>query len=308
MKKQTLFSFFIVLCSVLFVSCSGDVEPIDPAIQIPNPTNPTDPNNPGTGTASFKADFNNQTFVATNYLAYVSGGSIIVTGFKSSGENFSFVAGGTTPGTYPANSMNNLIVYQPAGTEYGYSGHHPTNDNANTGSIVVTNVNTQNQTVSGTFAFTGYWTDFDDTTKQPITFTNGVFTNIPYVTENPTNDTFFARINGVEFVDTDIFTLEIEINNIAFISVYADDINDNGITVSMRSNLNAGTYNITGNTNDVVQLNYVNSSVPFNQFATSGSVTITEKTATRIKGTFNANVIHQGVTYQITQGAFDVEY
>ncbi|MCY1241680.1 hypothetical protein D9M72_545960 [compost metagenome] len=81
------------------------------------------------------------------------------------------------------------------------------------------------------------------------------------------------------------------------------------ITVSMRSNLTAGTYTITGNiATDVVQVNFKPESASFGTPATSGSVTIIEKTATRIKGTFTGTVVIGVVTYQITNGAFDVEY
>jgi hypothetical protein len=78
------------------------------------------------------------------------------------------------------------------------------------------------------------------------------------------------------------------------------------MTVSVRSSLNPGTYNITGNTaTDQVQAIYDFNDTNYN--AVSGSVTITSKSATRIKGTFN--FITNGATpFTVTEGAFDVEY
>ena len=77
----------------------------------------------------------------------------------------------------------------------------------------------------------------------------------------------------------------------------------NSITVSVKSDLAVGNYNITGNTTtDVVQAIYDFDDE--NYVATSGNVNITTKTATRIKGTFS----FVSGTFNVTQGSFDVEY
>lgn len=305
MKARKIILFILLLVSgAAFVSC-GDTEPVDPALLDYIGNDDDNGGNNNNNQPIFKVDFNNQTFTATNYVALVTGGSITVSGMRPNGSNVTFLVNGITPGTYPANdSDNNFISYQPAGTGYAYVGWHPTDENANTGSVVITSVNAQSQTISGTFHFTGYWSN-DEESIEPIEFTNGVFTNIPYVTENLTGDTFYARVNGVEFVDTDILVFEIEIMEQEFISVVAMDANDRSIGVNISSSFGVGTYPVSqGGT---AQVHY---EIPgeVGAFATSGSVTITEKTATRIKGTFNATVNEGGDTYQITQGEFDVEY
>jgi hypothetical protein len=302
MKKINFITYFVLLFSVFtFTSC--DNEPIDPAIVIGG-ENPGE--NPGT-TGVFKADFDGQTFTTNTTMAYISGGSIIMNAVKTNGESFSMILDGTTPGTYPANP--NLIGYSPAGSEYAFIGTHPTDENANTGSIIVTSVNTTNNTISGTFSFTGYWSDYDDDSVAPKQFTNGVFTDIPYTSTNPTGDTFDATLNGNVFNDTDILVAEISISGQDFISVAAENLNEDSITVSVRDNLTAGTYAITGNVGtDLVQVNFAPATEDFGTPASSGSVTITEKTATRIKGTFNGTVNIGDDTFTITGGAFDVEY
>ncbi|MCX6171662.1 MAG: hypothetical protein NT048_02350 [Flavobacterium sp.] len=76
--------------------------------------------------------------------------------------------------------------------------------------------------------------------------------------------------------------------------------------MSVKSSLGTGTYPIAGNaTTDGVQAIYDFNDINYN--AASGSITITLKTATRIKGTFN--FLTTGATpFIVTEGAFDVEY
>lgn len=305
MKKIKFLTFFAVIFTAFnFVSC--DNEPIDPAIAIGGENPGENPGNPS-APAVFKADFDGQTFTTAMAQAYISGGSITMSAVKTNGESFSMILDGTAVGTYPANP--NLIGYSPAGSEYGYVGTHPTDEDANTGSVIITSINTVNHTISGTFSFTGYWTDYDDDSFAPKQFSNGVFTNIPYTSTNPTGDTFDATLNGNVFNDVDILTIESSIGGQNFISIGARNLNEDAITVSVRDNIGAGTYTITGDVGtDVVQVNFAPATEEFGTAASSGSVTITEKTATRIKGTFNGTVIIGEDTFTITGGAFDVEY
>lgn len=302
MKKIKFLTSFVVLFSIFtFTSC--DNEPIDPALTVGGENPGENPNLPGV----FKADFDGQTFTANTTMAYISGGSIIMNAVKSNGESFSMILDGTSVGTYQAN--DNLIGYSPAGSEFAYVGNHPTDETANTGSIIVTSINTVNQTISGTFSFTGYWSDFDDAGVVPKQFTNGVFTNIPYTGTNPSGDTFDATLNGDVFNDVDILVAEVSLNEQNFISIAARNSANQSITVSVRDNLTAGTYTISGDTAvDLVQINFAPDDDAFGTVASSGSVTITEKTATRIKGTFNGTVTIDADTYTITGGSFDVEY
>lgn len=304
MKKHSLRIYLLIFCTVLFASCSDDFEPIDPAIQIPG----NGGNNGGNTAALFSVDFNGQTFVASNYQAVITGGSIVVSGIRASnGDSVSFIVSGTTTGSYPAN--DNIIIYQPAGTNYGYLGINPSNPDLNTGSIVITSINTTNNTLSGTFNFTGYWSDNDEEGVLPIAFTNGVFTNIPFTSENYTDDTFYAKVNGQEFVDVDIFTAETSVAGVDLISVAGHDSNDNTITVSVRSNITPGTYQVTGNTTeDLVQIIYTREDNDFWERSLNGVVTVVEKTATQLKCTFNGVVTDGTNTYTITEGNFDVQY
>jgi hypothetical protein len=307
MKIAKFLSAIIFLfVAVNFASCSSDVEPIDPAIII-NPENPDNPNPDNPVPGQFKVDIDGTTYTTSTTLVYITGGSIQLTAIRPQGDSFGFLLGGTTAGTYAANGPNNLVSYTPAGSEYGYWGTNTDDENANTGSVIVTSVNSTNHTISGTFSYTGYWSDDTATGIAPKHFTNGSFTNLPYVTNSPTGDVFLAKINGTDFNQNDLLAITVEFGGIEFISIGAENAAGNAMTVSVKSSLSPGTYTITGNVaTDPVQLNYT---VGANDaYANAGTVTITEKTADRIKGTFTATVVIAGTTYQITAGSFDVAY
>ncbi|MBF0694688.1 MAG: hypothetical protein IR153_06495 [Flavobacterium sp.] len=301
------FSLFLLGLSSLFITSCSDVEPIDPNVVINEPgPNPGNPGNP-VPAGIFKVDIDGVPFTTSNTMVYISGGSIILNAYGPQGNSFAFLLDGTTTGSYAAN--DNIVAYTPAGSEAGYWGNHPTDPTANTGSVIITSINTTAKTISGTFSYTGYWSDDSVPAAPQMTFTNGTFTNLPYVSQNPTNDTFFAKVNGTEFVDTDILGMTIAVNNIEYISVGAEDAATRAITVSVRSNLNTGIYPITGNTStDPVQLTFALDESSSAVTASAGTITITEKTADRIKGTFTATVTINATAYQITEGAFDVGY
>jgi hypothetical protein len=291
-----LSAIFLILSVFTFTSCEN--EPIDPAIDL------DDFGGNNNGPAVFQADFSGATWNATSMQAIISGNFITIGGVKANGEGFGFLVEANGTGTYPANT--NLLAYTPADSEYGYWSTNFDNPNENTGSITITNINTTNNTISGTFNFKGYWSDTTVTSILPVQFTNGVFQNIPYITQDQTGDTFFAKVNGTEFVDVDLLAVTIDINGQEFISIGAQNANLDAMTVSVRSSLGTGTYNITGNTaTDQVQAIYDFDDTNYN--AVSGSVTITSKSATRIKGTFSF-VTNGASPFTVTEGAFDVEY
>ncbi|MES2239046.1 MAG: DUF6252 family protein [Bacteroidota bacterium] len=290
MKVLKNVSKFAALFLVLFVS-SCVYEPVDGTVDtIPD-------------SGVFKADFSGTTWTANQTETVVSGHFIEISAVNSKGETFGIMIEGAVVGTYAANI--NIVAYNPAGSEFGYWSVNDGNPSEDTGSVTITSINTEKKTISGTFHFKGYWSDSDNP-KTPINFTNGVFTDLPYKKQEETADVFTAKVGGVAFVSTDIVPMVIGLGPTEFISIGAEDANKNSITVSVKSNLTAGTYPITGNiATDVVQAFYEN--VDGENKAISGSVTITSITADRVKGTFHFTT--GGATpFAITEGSFDVEY
>ncbi len=305
---MTKTSYWIIAILFTFFFASCEIEPIDPAINLDdfqNPTNPNNPNNPENPAAVFKADFNGTTWVAEQVEAQIGGDYITIGAIRGTQEEgFGIIVEANQIGTYPANT--NLISYNPPSSEYGYWGANPEDENENTGSITITNIDTVNHTISGTFTFKGYWSDADVDTVEPIQFTNGVFTNIPYTDYTDEDaDVFYAKVNGTEFVDTDI--LVTSINDI--LGIGAKDAAFQSISLGINESYDVGTYTISGNQN--VQATFELSDETILS-ATSGTITMTEKTADRIKGTFNFGAINETTnpitTYSITEGSFDVAY
>lgn len=298
MKNLKFLSVLVILFSAFtFTSC--DNEPIDSAINL------DDFDNGGNaGPALFKADFSGETWTALSSQAVISGNFIQIAGIKSDGSGFGFIIEGSSTGTFPANT--NLLAFNPAGSEFSYWSTNFENPAEDTGSITITNIDTVNKKISGTFNFKGYWSNTDETGVLPINFTNGVFTDVPYINGTETGDSFFAKVGGVEFADVDILAVTLDISGQEFISIGAQNAALDAITVSVKSSLSPGTYPITGNiATDVVQAIYDFEDV--NNQAAAGSVTIQEKTATRIKGTFS--FVTGGTTiYTVSEGSFDVEY
>ncbi len=309
MRNVKLLPFiFILLTSISFVSC--DNEPIDSAIDLGD-FGGDDGGNNGGGEAFFKVDFNGSTWFADTAEAVKYTNSFQIGGLKTAtGQTIAFSLNGDTPGTY--DSTSNLIIYEPNNnnpTGDFYWALNPTNPNISAGSVTITSIDNVNNKVSGSFAFTGYWSDPTVTNIPPITFTNGVFTNIPFTTgTNPSNDTFYAKVDGAEFVEDQIDVTYVEASG------YPDSYSivgskPNGDTVGFRFavSLEEGTYNFTGPFGQDLSGSCLLGGLLYT--TDSGTLIITEKTADRVKGTFSFQVSNftTSQTKSITQGSFDVE-
>lgn len=305
MKSLRILSvLFVFTAAIGLVSCDDNFEPIGDGVGIGGPDTP--PTGPEVEPGTFKVNFDGGTYSTTATTAYISGTTIKINALRPQGDSFEIILQGTTPGNYEAN--DNFIIYRPANAAFGYSGNHPTNANAQTGIITITQIDPTNHTFSGTFNYTGYWTDGTVTlpTKQ---FVNGVFNALPYVSDAPFEDNFFANLDGEEFEESTILKADSIENNLQYYSVSGVGADNASITVTMVSTLTVGEYQITGDTaTDVVQLLYARPGDTIPTAASSGYVTIVEKTATHLKCTFTGSVTIDGTTYQITQGNFHVAY
>lgn len=287
--------FFVLFLAALFASCV--YEPIDGTVE-------PDPDSGGNTSGVFKADFNNKTWTASETQAIISGNFIEISAINAKGESFGIMFEGSTAGTYAANV--NIVAYAPAGSEYGYWSINDDNPDENTGSITITKIDTEKKTISGTFQFKGYWSDSDNP-RTPIQFTNGVFTDLPYITEAETDDVFSAKVGGTNFVSTDILAFEINSGADDWIAIGASDANMNEISISIRTGLAAGTtYPITVNRlTDDVQASYEDENGEHE--AVAGSVKIISITEDRIQGTFSFTT-NGTPSINVTEGSFDVAY
>jgi len=313
MNKIKVLSIFAVLFTAFcFVSC--DNEPIDPTLL--QQINSNNGNNGGGGNggnptnAVFKVDFGGQTWTATSTEALMYSNAIQIAGLKAAnGQTFGFALNGTTVGTY--DSTSNLIAYDPNNNSNGdvYWAVNPTNPSVSAGTVTITNIDTVNKKISGTFSFTGYWSDLSVSNIPPISFTNGVFTDIPYTAGSTTPTDFFsAKVDGTEFIEDQIDVSEVIASGYPdSYSIVGSKSNGDNVGLRISKALGVGTYNFSGAFNQDLA-----STCLFNNLlytSDTGALTISEKTATRIKGTFSL-MVSNFTTSQIktiTQGSFDVE-
>ena len=157
-----------VLLSLIFVSCEN--EPVDPAVNLTPVEPPVLP-------ATFRVNFDGQTFVATQFNAVMNAGVLSITASKGTQlESLTLAINGTTAGYYPAN-LNNVSYSSGTGAPV-FQSINPADATADTGQVTITSVNEVNHTVSGSFYCTGYYAN--GTNVSTKTFSNGVFTNIHY--------------------------------------------------------------------------------------------------------------------------------
>lgn len=307
MKKIKFASLLVVIISALtFISC--DNEPIDSNINLGDFNNG---NNGGSTTnGNFKVDFNGQTWTSASTQTVLSDNTIQIIGLKTDGSAFEVSSDNATVGTYPANQ--NLLIYNPAASQFGYVSINFQDPNEDTGSITITNIDTVNKKISGTFTFKGYWTNADEPGVVPINFTNGTFTNISYTSINPppstSTDLFFAKVDGPEFVENNIDVAEVIASGFPdSYSIVASKSNGDNIGLRFSKTLPVGNYAFDGAFNqDLASTCKFNNSLYTSE---TGSFKITSKTATRITGTFNIIVSNFSTSDVkiISEGSFDVE-
>lgn len=302
MKKIKLLPIFAILfSSLIFTGCDGD----------------GDSDNVPVGT--FKVDFDGQTFVAETTQAIVNEEYISITGFKSgTGEVFQFTIPNGTVGTYnwngydgysiPAplaliyNSGDDSDVYIAASDEQGeFSG---VENYVDTAELKITSINTSNNTITGTFKFTGIRYNMDTNTFETKVFSNGSF-NLTYAADSiPVNtNTFFAKINGQDFAPTSISAYKL--GGMLYLIGRKGPIEN--IFLVVNQNIAPGTYNIelygTGPQATYILDNSAQGTFP----GDGGTVVISSHNLSqkRIIGTFQFQATS---SYNVTQGSFDIKY
>ncbi|WP_309640304.1 hypothetical protein [Flavobacterium sp.] len=124
------------------------------------------------------------------------------------------------------------------------------------------------------------------------------------------DNSFFALMDGVEFVDVGAINVNpnSQLYGLPSIYIIATDVNNNDIEINISNDAVVGTeYFNTNETTDKFRFVFFKPLPTELQINTDGSLTVTERTATRIKGTFYFNAINEfdEITI-ISSGTFDV--
>ena len=289
-----LSALFVLFSAITFTSC--DTEPVDPVLN--------DNNNNNNGPAVFTVDFSGETFVAAGTQAVIADGMIVLSGSKANGESVSLAIAGTAEGAYDGEDA--FMVYSPdADSEYQYVNLNWETEE-DSGSVIITEIDTENHTISGTFSFTGWWSD-SEANLPSITFTNGTFENIPYtgtIPNNPGDEYLNAAIDGTNTEFSNFAVLEVgDMMTISGFSVGTSS----SIQLVMPADITVGTYTITDNPFDGPTAVYFNGDTSVS--AVSGTLTVTSLSGGFIEGTFefDAEDIDGSNPVVITDGEFNIE-
>lgn len=189
MKNHPFIKIFMVFTAIFsLVAC--DDEPLEGEFgETPAPL-----------IASFKADFDGETFVADQSSAITWMGNTTITGTKDNGETVTLSFSGSGIGTYsllPA--ANGSASYQPGDDSHLYVNEF---ENDTLGVVEITKYDLVNQVASGTFKFmASRYVDpeVDSLGIETIVFTNGIFENIPLqsdVVTQPEDQNFQVELDG----------------------------------------------------------------------------------------------------------------
>ncbi len=296
MKKIT----YLLVLSIALVTFSCEKEPSRASLPEVN----------------FSVDFDGQTFVADQVGATVLDDVINITGLRGpNNESITLTVVAGTEGVYQLGVQNGALVHGAAYIEQNNSTNGAwvalTDGVSSQGTIIISEINDVNKTISGNFSFTGNNPSVGNTSSFVREFTNGTFKNIPYsntLSNPPTNNnSFTAKIDGVEF-EEDLLAGILSSGNI---SIIATKNNISSIGLTLPSDIAAGDYDFTFGVAPVGQYNIF---TPFSSNIADGSFTITSHDIPnkRIIGTFSftAEAFGGGATgsFEITEGSFDITY
>jgi hypothetical protein len=310
MKKFSVLFLSLLVFSFVLNSCSKD-ESIDDGKSVAED-------------GTLKVDFDGKTFVSTTVQAIVNESYISITGLRAPNGDFIQVTLPTNKvGTYTWKNFSNIddilgLVYTPAGGANAYI-CVPKEDAdgilnyTDTGVLTILSIDNVTKKISGTFEFTGIDFMGNNGKGETKVFTKGSFTNISFaadvVTPTPTatSNTFSAKLDGVDFIPTNIFALL----QSGRISISARKGSVETIGISLPSTIKEGTYTVEAYGMDYI-FQYSKDMTATGNFTGEGSVVISSHNTAKkiIKGTFKTKFtsLFATATYNVTDGAFSVTY
>lgn len=305
--KNTL-AFFVLTMSLIF-SCN--IEPFEGDV-VDETDDDVIIDSGGSTEASFNVDFDNNTFEADNISATIVDDIINITGLKTStNEGVILTIFGSETGTYKLGVTENQVevngaAYNTDLTGSGDSWIAVTDFITSQGEITISEIDEVNKTISGTFFFTGH-----NTISPSKEFTNGVFTNVSYGAGlvSPDGNTFFAKVDGEEFVEDSINGAALSLPGMSTISITATKNSLETIGLTFDADIEPGDYSFSGLSTPLAQYNlsFTDSNLGEGTF----TITSHDKENKRIIGTFlfTASPLFGGTqSYEITEGSFDVTY
>lgn len=281
---------FIIIISVLvvvlslFVSCKGN----------------------GSGKRELVSMYgliNGSNWRSADPTAVISDSRIKMTGISGNGQAIIITLNAKQVGEYTFTPTNGhyaeFIPNMASGTER----FSTLNDEAGSGYVRLSSLNTETKTLGGEFAFTAYRSD-----GGVKNVTEGKFTNVPYTYYDFGDDVytnvFKYGTGGTIWSAIDIYANK---TDTAMVVYGACDraVSWQSITLQLPTNITTGRHDFGNGISATFQSGF------YNYPATEGAVTISElNTNTKIiKGTFFFNYLNNNNEVQsITDGTFDIKY
>ena len=305
MKKQFMKFSLIAFLTLLAVGCNKD-----------------DDSNGSNGAADGElvAKVDGDEFkTSTQVGATLYAGTFNITAIKAStGETIVITVSDAQEGTFDlgpdANAQSGAIYMISGQNAYGSVGV------GGSGEIKITDLDVDNETVSGTFSFTAVRETVDgngDIITETVEITNGSFTNIDLATSIPGgNSTLAAKVDGNDLNADSVTAIELTIGSNSTIVVTANNNSTNqNLSLSFPSDITLGTYNFTGAFSDYVGSYNPNLGGDTNNYISeTGTLTITavDLNAGTVEGTFSFTAKRfdpndPDITYEITAGSFSAE-
>lgn len=285
-NTQMLFRvLFVLFTTSILICCSKDSD--------------NDSNSVAPGSMSCTLD--NDTWTTDDVGATIIQGRINVSGVHPDESNIVVSVNGDQEGTYIPDFQNHAVSYNVTlnGSTTVYTSQVASNNT--TAEIVISEINTSEQTISGTFQ-----SKVANNSSQELEIMDGQFKDIPYTTStSPTNSTMTLKVDGQEWQPQSVNGWNAQ-NRIQLGGSNSDA--SRTVSLAFDENIQAGNHSIsafgimatyTENTTDI----YGNC---------MGTLTIDmhDKQNRRITGSFEytATDFTQSKTFQITEGVFDITY
>lgn len=268
-------------------------------------------------------------------------GTLVVSGIKADGEVIVLAADNAGIGTFDLATVegsSNSGVYFPLNDLF--NPYLTAAEFGGSGTLEITELDLENLTVSGNFSFIGVRAQLDaegnpildgegNPVLQNINITDGAFNTIPIVLDengggggggggdDPTDpeDSFYALVDGFEFVDTTLETVETTVAGVEMLNIIATDAAGGMVRIDIPRDLGVGTFEFQSISNgtEIIAL-YNSGQGGENLTSNPGTLTITEfGTVTgKIAGTFSFTATDplniDPTVAKVTEGAFNVDY
>ena len=262
---------------------------------------------PSENNGVFEVTIDGEIFTTSDANFVTDGDDLVITAIKTdTDEIFTLRVESFELRSFSFEGVNNVATYilnDPVSADIWST----FGETSSRGNIKFTDINFDNNTISGTFSFIGK----NLSTASSKAFSNGSFSNIIRSSQPISEDTFTAKVDGIVFQEISLFTTANTIGTTNLISITANKSLNETISLNLNEDITPGEYDFGS---------FITQSYPTGLYTidddiyeADGKIIITshDTNAKKISGTFNFDaspVISTTVAHSITEGAFSVSY